>query len=41
MKCKGPSEMKGAVQGKMANGRDCVKGTCGTCGTTMFRIGKM
>lgn len=41
MKCKEAREMKGAVQDKMANGRDCVKGTCEKCGTKMFKIGKM
>lgn len=33
--------MKDAKASKMANGRDCVKGICPTCGTKMFRIGKM
>lgn len=41
MKCKEKREMKDAKQGKMKNGRDCVKGTCSKCGTKMFKIGKM
>ena len=41
MKCKQKREMKDAVASKMANGRDCVKGTCSKCGTKMFKIGKM
>jgi Zn finger protein HypA/HybF involved in hydrogenase expression len=41
MKCKAKQEIKDAKQDKMANGRDCVKGSCPTCGTKMFKIGKM
>ncbi len=41
MKCKGSTEMKGAKQEKMKNGRDCVKGTCMKCGTKMMKIGTM
>ena len=41
MKCKAKREMEGAVQGKMKNGRDCVKGKCPKCNTKMFKIGKM
>lgn len=41
MKCKEAREMKDATQGKMANGRDCVKGVCAKCGTKMFKIGTM
>lgn len=41
VKCKNKKEMKNAVQGKMANGRECVKGVCPSCGTNMFKIGKM
>ena len=41
MKCKAKREMSDAKQGKMANGRDCVKGTCPECKTNMFKIGKM
>ena len=41
MKRKAKSEMKNAKADKMANGRDCVKGTCSKCNTSMFKIGKM
>ena len=41
MKCKDQRDMKNAVAAKMANGRDCVKGKCADCGTSMFKIGKM
>ena len=41
MKCKAKQQMTGATPSKMANGRDCVKGTCSACGTPMFKIGKM
>jgi hypothetical protein len=41
MKCKEKRDMKDAEASKMANGRDCVKGTCSTCSTKMFKIGKM
>lgn len=41
VKCKEKKEMKDAKQDKMKNGRDCVKGTCPSCGTNMFKIGKM
>jgi len=41
MKCKTAQEMQGATPSKMKNGRDCVTGKCGTCGTKMFKIGKM
>ena len=39
MKCKEKKEMENAVEAKMKNGRDCVKGVCSECGTNMFRIG--
>lgn len=41
MKCKEKKDMNEAKADKMANGRDCVKGTCPTCSTKMFKIGKM
>jgi len=41
MKCRQKREMVNPVPDKMANGKDCVKGTCPVCGTKMFRIGKM
>jgi RNase P subunit RPR2 len=41
MKCKKKNQMTDPKAGKMANGRDCVTGTCSSCGTKMFKIGKM
>lgn len=41
MKCKAKKEMVDAKQVKMKNGRDAIKGKCPTCGTKMFKIGKM
>ena len=41
MKCRESREIKDAVGDKMANGRDCIKGTCTTCGTKMFKFGKL
>ena len=41
MKCKGKQKMANPVADKMANGRDCVRGTCPKCGTKMFKMGKM
>lgn len=41
VKCREKREIKDAVEGVMKNGRPCVKGTCPTCTTKMFRIGKM
>ncbi len=41
MKCREKKEMSDAKQSKMKNGRDCVQGKCPSCGTKMFKIGKM
>ncbi len=41
MKCRSKKMMKDPRQDKLANGRDCVKGTCPDCGTSMFKMGKM
>ena len=41
MKCKAKKEMSEAEQTKMKNGKDAVKGKCPSCGTKMFKIGKM
>ncbi len=41
MKEKAKKEMKDPVQDTMKNGRACVKGTCSSCGTKMFKIGKL
>jgi len=40
MKCRAKKEMKGARAITMKNGRPATQGTCPTCGTKMFRIGK-
>jgi tRNA pseudouridine55 synthase len=41
MKCRDKREIQGAKQVTLKNGRPAVEGTCGTCGTKLFRIGKM
>lgn len=41
MKCHEKREISNAKADKMANGRDCVKGNCSKCNTSMFKIGKM
>lgn len=38
VKCKAKSEMVSAEQVKMKNGRPAMKGTCGKCGTGMYKI---
>ena len=40
VKCKAKREMKDAKAVTMKNGKPASKGTCPTCGTTMFKIGK-
>ena len=40
VKCKGKKEMKDAKAVTMKNGKPATKGSCPTCGTTMFKIGK-
>ena len=40
MKCRTKREMKDAKAITMKNGRPATQGTCPTCGTKMFRIGK-
>ncbi|MFA5374164.1 MAG: DUF5679 domain-containing protein [Dehalococcoidia bacterium] len=40
MKCRKKVEIKNAKQIKMKNGRPATQGTCGSCGTKVFRIGK-
>jgi len=40
MKCKAKREMKDAKAITMKNGKPATQGTCPTCGTKMFRIGK-
>ena len=40
MKCKAKKEIKGPKPTKLSNGRDATTGTCSTCGTKVFKIGK-
>ncbi len=40
MKCRAKREMKDAKAITMKNGRPATQGTCPSCGTKMFRIGK-
>ncbi|MCL6519351.1 MAG: DUF5679 domain-containing protein [Armatimonadota bacterium] len=40
VKCKAKKEMKNPVATTMKNKKPATKGTCPTCGTTMYRIGK-
>ena len=39
VKCKAKKEMKNPVPQTLKNGKPAVKGTCPSCGTTMFKIG--
>ena len=40
VKCRTKREMQSAESITMKNGRPATQGTCPTCGTKMFRIGK-
>ena len=40
LKCRAKREMQGARQVTLKNGRPATQGTCPTCGTKMYRIGK-
>ena len=40
VKCRSKREMQNAETITMKNGRPATQGTCPTCGTKMFRIGK-
>jgi RNase P subunit RPR2 len=40
VKCKSKKDMKAAKAITMKNGKPATQGTCPTCGTKMFRIGK-
>ncbi|MFC1979797.1 DUF5679 domain-containing protein [Chloroflexota bacterium] len=40
MKCKAKKEMKDARAITMKNGKLATQGTCPSCGTKLFRIGK-
>ena len=39
-KCRDKREMQGTEGITMKNGKPAIKGTCPTCSTSMFRIGK-
>jgi hypothetical protein len=40
LKCRAKKEMRNPQQVTLKNGRPATKGTCPTCGTAMYRIGK-
>ena len=40
VKCRAKKEMKDPKSITMKNGKPATQGTCPTCGTKMFRIGK-
>lgn len=40
VKCREKREMKDPEATTLKNGKPATKGTCPTCGTGMFRIGK-
>ena len=40
VKCRQKREIQNPEVTKLKNGRPAVKGTCGECGTIVFRIGK-
>ena len=40
MKCRTKKEMKDSKSITMKNGKPATQGTCPSCGTKMFRIGK-
>ena len=40
MKCRESREIKDPEQITMKNGKPATQGTCPTCGTKVFRIGK-
>ena len=39
MKCRTQRDMQNPKQITMKNGRPATEGTCGTCGTKLFKIG--
>ena len=41
MKCKAKKNMVDPKEVEMKNGRPAVSGTCPSCSTKMFKIGKM
>ncbi len=40
LKCRQKREMNNPQQVSLKNGRPATQGTCPTCGTKMYRIGK-
>jgi len=40
VKCREKREIQGATPTTLKNGKPAIKGTCATCNTKMFRIGK-
>jgi RNase P subunit RPR2 len=40
LKCRAKKEMRNPQQVTLKNGRPATKGTCPSCGTAMYRIGK-
>ena len=40
LKCRTKREIRTPTQVTLKNGRPATQGTCPTCGTKMFRIGK-
>ena len=40
VKCRAKREIRNAAQVTLKNGRPATQGTCPTCGTKVFRIGK-
>ena len=40
MKCRTSREISNPKQITMKNGRQAIQGTCPTCGTKVFRMGK-
>lgn len=38
VKCREKKEMQDSEEVTMKNGRQAMKGKCGTCGTNLFRI---
>ena len=40
LKCKAPTEIKDPQAITMKNGKPATTGTCPTCGTKIFKIGK-
>ena len=40
MKCRTKRDIKNPTQVTLKNNRPATQGTCGVCGTKLFRIGK-